>query len=359
MRSPRLLLLVVVVLMATACGGKKPAPSAQGGPAATPAVPAAAPAAGKCPLTDLDPPSATAVTLPVLAVKIDGSIASKAPNGQSGLDSADLVYDEPLEGGFGRFLALYQCGMPSRVGPIREARIEDPALLAQYGSAIFASAGGPADVMAAVTATAGLVNEDSVRHGTAFFRDTNGRQAPYNLFADPAKLRGIRVPSTVLKPLAAPPSQFVFAAAVTPTASAGPSPTAKPKASTVRFKLGPDLSYQYDGGSAAYLRFENGQPDLTDSGSQIRVVNVVIMWTTVHLGQLTDPSGTTSTPEPVVTGTGNAMVVTGGVERDGTWSRPDVSSPMSLLDSAGKPIPLTPGNIWIHILSKDESVNVQ
>jgi hypothetical protein len=32
---------------------------------------------------------------------------------------------------------------------------------------------------------------------------------------------------------------------------------------------------------------------------------------------------------------------------------------MSLLDAAGKPIPLTPGNTWIHILSKEEPVYVQ
>ncbi len=362
MRSPRLLLIVVLVLVATACGGKQK-PSGQGnGPAqAVAAQPGAPPAAGKCPLTDLDPATDAANNRPVLAVKIDGSIASKTPSGQSGLDSADIVYDEPIEGGFGRFLALYQCGSPTRVGPVREARIEDPDLLAQYGSAILASAGGPADVMAKVTATAGLVNADSVRHGTAFSRDTTGRQAPYNLFADPAKLRAIRAPATSTKPLAAPPSQFVFVPAITPTAGAGqsPSPKASPKAGSIKFKLGPQLTYQYDAASNAYLRNENGQPHLTDSGAQIRVVNVVVMWVQMNQGQITDASGTTTTPEPVVTGTGNTMVLTGGVERDGTWSRPDVSSLMSLLDAAGKPIPLTPGNTWIHILPKEEPVYVQ
>ena len=87
----------------------------------------------ECPLTGLDPASGVKVDRSVLGVKIDGSIASKSPSGQSGLDSADIVYDEPVEGGFGRFFALYQCGNPTKVGPIREARPEDPSLLAQYG----------------------------------------------------------------------------------------------------------------------------------------------------------------------------------------------------------------------------------
>jgi hypothetical protein len=145
----------------------------------------------------------------------------------------------------------------------------------------------------------------------------------------------------------------------TSAASDSPSPTSSPKAGSIKFKLGPQIAYQYDAGSHTYLRSENGQAHLTDSGAQIRVMNVVIMWVQMNTGQITDAAGATSTPVPTVTGTGNAMVLTGGVERDGTWSRPDETSVMSLLDAAGKPIPLTPGNTWIHILSKEEPVYVQ
>ena len=348
-----------MALLTAACGAGKNQQSAQGtrpgqSLAATSAAP---PAAGKCPLTGLDPDPGVKVDRFVLGVKIDGSIASKSPSGPSGLDAADIVFDEPIEGGFGRFLALYQCGNPTKVGPIREARPEDPSLLAQYGSGILASSGIPADVLAEVTQTAGLVNEDSVRHGSAYSRDTNGRVAPYNLFADPAKLRAYK-PATSLKPLSGPPSQFSFMPAAA-TSTDSPSPTAKPKAGSIKFKLGPQVSYQYDAGTHSYIRSENGQPHLTDSGAQIRVVNVVIMWVQMNTGQITDAAGATTTPVPTVTGTGNAMLLSGGVEHDGTWTRPDATSVISLLDAAGRPMPLTPGNTWIHILSKEEPVYVQ
>jgi hypothetical protein len=361
LRCPRLLVFVLVTLVTASCGGKSK-PSGQGSKPgqALSTVPAVSPAAGKCPLTDLDPPPGVKVDRFVLGVKIDGSIASKSPSGQSGLDSADIVYDEPVEGGFGRFLAIYQCGNPSKVGPIREARPEDPSLLAQYGSGILASAGIPPDVLQMVTSTAGLVNADSIRHGTAYSRDSTGRQAPYNLFADPAKLRGLKVPAASVKPLSAPPSQFSFVPLVTPTASGGsPAPSGSPKAGSIRFKLGPQILYQYDPAAGSYGRSENGQPHLTDSGSQIRVVNVVVMWATMGNGQIADAAGSTTTPVPTVTGTGNAMVLTGGVEHDGTWSRPDPASVMGLLDAAGKPIPLSPGNTWIHIIPKEQPVYVQ
>ena len=339
-RSPRLLVLVVVALLAAACGGGKSRSSGQGAGSGQglSAASAAPPAAGKCPLTDLDPPPGVKVDRFVLSVKIDGSVASKTPSGQSGLDSADIVYDEPIEGGFGRFLALYQCGNPTRLGPIREADPEDPSLLAQYGSGILASAGIAPAILQAVTSTAGLVNEDSVRHGTAYFRDSTGRQAPYNLFADPAKLRAYKVPAIyATKPLSAPPSQFSFVPLVTPTASGSPSPSVSPKAGSIRFQLGPQIQYQYDAAAASYLRLENGQPHLTDAAVQIRVVNVVIMWVQMNTGQITDTAGNTSIPVPTVTGTGNAMVLSRGVEHDGTWSRADETSVISFLDAAGRP----------------------
>ena len=363
MRSPRLVVLLLLALLATGCGGgRKPAPGAESTAQAQPSISPTPPGAGTCPLSGVDPGAGVPANRPILAVQIDGAIASKAPNGQSGLNAADIVYDEPIEGGFGRFLALFQCSDPAKVGPIREVRAEDAGLLQQYGTAIFASAGGPPDVMALVTATAGLLNADSVRHGTAFSRDNAGRQPPYNLFADPAKLRALRVPAQAT-PLAAPPPPFVFLPAVTPTASApeSASPSVSPTASTqtIKLKLGPDLSYQYDPASGTYLRFENGAAHLDDTGNQIRVVNVVIMQTKFDTTQITDPSGTSTAPLPEVTGTGTAEVFSRGVERAGTWSRPNLTSLMTFMDKKGNPIAFAPGNTWIHMLSDQESWFVQ
>jgi hypothetical protein len=284
---------------------------------------------------------------PVLAVKIDGLLEAEP---QAGLDAADVVYDEPVEGGLAWYLAIFQCGNPPRIGPVREARPVDPDLLSLYGSALFATAGGPQPVMDQVRATPGVVVLDSLTHGPAYSRDT-GRTAPHNLFADPAKLRA-DAGGRSLKPLAAPSPQFDFSG---PPAQAA-SPT--PKGTSLTFKLGSEVSYRYDAASNAYLRSENGQPQLAASGSQIRVVNVVVLWVKIETTKIVDPAGNTF-PHPVVVGQGNAMVLTGGVEHDGTWKRADLTSTMKLVDTAGKTIPLTPGNTWIHLLSTDEPAYVQ
>jgi hypothetical protein len=51
----------------------------------------------------------------------------------------------------------------------------------------------------------------------------------------------------------------------------------------------------------------------------------------------------------VLTGTGNAIVFTGGKEIKGTWSRPDKAKPARLLNANGQVINLTPGQTWVEL----------
>src|SRR2546430_6422446 len=118
------------------------------------------------------------------------------------------------------------------------------------------------------------------------------------------------------------------------------------------------VAYGSEAPSHAYRRFENGQPRLAASGSQLRAVNVVVLWVKIEQTRIVDPAGNSS-PQPVVVGQGNAMVLTGGVEHDGKWDRADPTSPVKLLDTTGRSIPLMPGNTWIHLLATDEPAYVQ
>lgn len=338
--------LGVIVPLATACssGGATTAkggqPSASYGPQVS-----GPPADGKCPLTDTDPTAGASATSPILAVKVDGSLSGEP---QAGLDAADVVYDEPVEGGIAWYLALYQCTAPARVGPVRESRMVDPDILQPFGSALLATAGGPKPVADHIKATPGIVSLDSLTQGTAFARDST-RVAPHNLFADPAKLRAAGS-ATPLVPLSAPRAVFAF--------STSPQPSSAAKARSVTFTLGPQVSYQYDAGTNAYLRSENGRPHRSASGAQIAVTNVVIVWVQIDQSQIIDPAGNTS-PTPVLLGEGNAMILTEGTEHDGTWKRANASSPLTFLDGDGAPIPLAPGNTWIHLVPADRSASVQ
>ena len=68
-----------------------------------------------CPLTGLAPSGGAVPQRPALAVKVDNYPDARP---QSGIDQADIVFDEPVEGGITRFAAVFQCQSPSLIGPI-------------------------------------------------------------------------------------------------------------------------------------------------------------------------------------------------------------------------------------------------
>ncbi|MBC7812358.1 MAG: DUF3048 domain-containing protein, partial [Burkholderiales bacterium] len=51
---------------------------------------------------------------------------------QSGLNSADVVYEYEVEGGVTRFAAIFRNNAPPHVGPVRSARLLDLELVVMY-----------------------------------------------------------------------------------------------------------------------------------------------------------------------------------------------------------------------------------
>ena len=119
-----------------------------------------------------------------LAVKIDDTEQGRP---QSGLAEADVVFEEMVEGGLTRLLAVYQSRDPGTVGPVRSARSTDLSILAELGRPLFAWSGANPTFAAAVRG-ADIVD---VGFGAApdAYRRASGRPAPYNLYAAPGLLR--------------------------------------------------------------------------------------------------------------------------------------------------------------------------
>jgi hypothetical protein len=75
---------------------------------------------------------------PIMAVKLDDTSSARP---QIGLEDADVVYIEQVEGGLTRLAAIFSSEIPTNIGPIRSARISDIDILSQYGKVIFAYSG--------------------------------------------------------------------------------------------------------------------------------------------------------------------------------------------------------------------------
>jgi len=62
--------------------------------------------------------------------------------------------------------------------------------------------------------------------------------------------------------------------------------------------------------------------------------------------------------EAQLVGTGEVQVFTDGKVITGTWTRPAKEQPAQLVDAAGAPILLTPGQTWVEVAQPQYAVNI-
>ena len=127
-------------LALAACGSDAPTPTAASTSKTTPAPsstpPPPPPPPVYWPLTGIE--SGTVPARPALAVKIENSVDARP---QTGLNAADMVWEEVVEGGITRYVAVYHSTLPAQIGPIRSVRPMDPAIAAPLHG-LFAFSGG-------------------------------------------------------------------------------------------------------------------------------------------------------------------------------------------------------------------------
>jgi len=134
---------------------------------------------------------------PVLVVKIDDT-ASARP--QVGLEFADVIYIEQVEGGLTRLAAVFSSNIPVRIGPIRSARISDIDLLAQFGHVAFAYSGAQHKLLP-VIAAATLSDVGAMKRGPIFYETDSNRIQPYAMFLNAQTLMANEVgKATVIDP---------------------------------------------------------------------------------------------------------------------------------------------------------------
>ena len=119
---------------------------------------------------------------PRSSVKIDNTPAARP---QAGLDQADVVYEEVVEGGITRLVAIFNSQVPDVVGPVRSVRRTDQTSCGR-SAAIFAYSGGAPVNVDAHQRRAGARASTRTRAGSAMVRDEPSqppRDAPHNLYA--------------------------------------------------------------------------------------------------------------------------------------------------------------------------------
>ena len=315
---------LVLALAVAGCGGRGPA----AGTPATSAAPTRWPLTGQ-PVGDPERASRSAV-----AIKVE-NVAQARP--QAGLNAADLVYEELVEGGLTRLLALFHAQDAPLVGPVRSVREVDAPLLRQFGQVLFGYSGGAAAVVREVERNSGAVLVGADRAPAAYTRRPD-RPAPHNLYTSTSALR--EAPGDAR---AGPPGAvFTYAAAV----PAGAEPAAGARLS---FSPSATAAWRWDPQAGVFLRTEDGTRHVLADGQQVRADNVVIMAVRVGRSKVVDVLGNPS-PSIELLGSGDAWLLRDGRVVEGRWSRTSIEEPARLTGPDGTPLALRPGRTWVELL---------
>ncbi|WP_030378690.1 MULTISPECIES: DUF3048 domain-containing protein [unclassified Streptomyces] len=268
---------------------------------------------------------------PLLAVKID-NVAPARP--QAGLDAADVVYAEQVEGGLSRLMAVFATKLPEAVGPVRSARESDLELLRQFDDPTLAFSGAQHKLLP-------LIDKAPLRAATpesepdAYYR-AKGRQAPHDLFLHPRALLKSAPGADALT------TGFAFGAA-----PSGGSPVTD---RTVRFPAA-RFTFAWSADRHRWLVSTDGRPTVTTDGTRVAPATVVVQYVTVRASRFHDYLGST-TPYTQTVGTGRAEVLRDGRTYEGHWKRDTATDGTRFTTADGAPLNFAKGQVWVVLAKK-------
>lgn len=295
-----------------------------------------------------------------LAVMIENHVEARP---QSGLSSADVIYEAIAEGGITRFMALFYCNLSDvQVGPVRSARTyfldwqgEYDSLYAHVGGA---NTPGPADALGQIIKyRIKDLNQFGIGFPT-FWRDYQRLGHPvateHTMYSTTQKLWeiGAKREWTNVDETGSEWSKS-FTLWKFKDGKAGSSQNV-----SVNFWDGNDykIEWNYDSSSNTYKR-KNGGSDHIDLNNkkQLASSNVVVQFeresnandgyeNNVHLLYGT-------------TGSGKALIFQNGTVIDGKWTKVSRISRTKYTDSTGKEIEFVKGQIWIQTVPEGAKVS--
>jgi hypothetical protein len=268
---------------------------------------------------------------PSLAAKVDNHPAARP---QLALDRADIVFEELVEGGLTRYVAIWHSDLPPEVGPVRSVRPMDPDIVSPFGG-ILAYSGGQQRFVEAMLRTP----VESAIHGQSnvndFFYRSPDKVAPHNVI-----VRAVELVANFADK-APPKQQFVYASDV---ASATAVTSGDEVAGfTTRFSSFQAPGWEWSGGDGVFLRSQtNGAADVALSGARIGATNVVSIFVDIQVIQ--------DIPTTFLVGSGSGFVATGGYIVPVTWSKASPEAVIELRDLSGQEVTLAPGITWVELL---------
>lgn len=339
----RPLVVLVALALLAACGGDDKKPSTA--PASSSAAPITTTTAPPpvSPLTGLPAGDPATLGRPALVVKIDnadGSGAGNVARPQIGLNQADVVYEEMVEGNVTRLAAIFHSNDALLVGPIRSARTTDVAVFSPLQRPLFAWSGANA-VFTEIIRDSPLIDVGYGVHSEVYHK-RDFHPAPHNLYSSTPELYSL-APADAVPPV--PIFEFRKPGETGST-------LAQPVGSiNITFGSGAGSApadWFWNATLGVFGRNQKGTPHVDENGEQVAPQNVIVLFVNYVDTGFVDVSGA-SVPEAELVGSGECWVLTNGTLTKGTWTKPSAEAVTTYTDATGQVIKLTPGRTWIEL----------
>ncbi len=279
---------------------------------------------------------------------------------QSGLNSADIIFEHYAEGVITRFSALFYGDTPERVGPVRSARLVDLELPLMYDAALCFSGGSTGQ--GANRGVGQLVYDTSFANRVmrtdwpGYYR--TGENKPFeHTFYNNLSEAWRYLDSIGLNQAPQYVTNMTFSSEVPPISA---------PANDIRIRYGNGtgtfVDWHYDQQSGQYLRTADGTKVIDDNdGQQVAVSNVIIIKAPHVINRnICETQGETSclafSTELQIWGSGFVSIFRDGRQINGSWQRDDRNANgmmFTFYDDAGNVIPLQIGQSWVQFVPYD------
>lgn len=288
---------------------------------------------GVAPLTGLPASAAGIATRPALVVDVylDGS--APAP---TGLDGADVVFEEVSGRGSRRLMAVYQSRDVARIGPVADTWPSDIRNLPVLHPLV-AGRGGVQKFSNVLGSTSGLIDVSYPGRSTAYTTPP-GARSPYNLYTSTAALYRLSPAGAAPPPPVLPLQEAGLGLASTGVVAA--------KQMSITVPGEPARIWTLDPATALWHR----------AGSAIAVNNLAVLVMPYRLVRMSLHGPYIRTAE--IFGSGAAWLAAGGSAVRCTWNRKGAFGASLVVDASGLPARVRPGTTWVFYVPSGSTVTV-
>lgn len=259
---------------------------------------------------------------------------------QSGLSSADILYETLAEGGITRFFALYQQEYPDDIGPIRSIRPYFINIAREY-NVPFIHCGGSQDALDEISSDSSLMSLNEIKQGSYFWRD-NKRIAPHNLYTSS---------KNILKYIDDNNLKFEYKKNLYFNDDYYKNIPNSVSVINITYNSSYKTSYKYS--NDVFTKYINNEKQIdTSNNKDLTFSNIIIQKTAINI---TDSK---LHLDIKLIGSGEGYIISQGKYIKVTWKRDSENSKTTFYDSNNNEIPLSSGKTMWNIVDNSTNIDI-